>query len=73
MARRFCWMWNVEKEEWQSCKLSEKHGFTIISIDEREPNLEDVFVQLTGRTIREAEGVSKDMQMKRNMRRAGAR
>ncbi len=67
---------DVERGEGRVAELvsfSEKHGFTIISIDEREPNLEDVFVQLTGRTIREAEGVSKDMQMKRNMRRAGAR
>jgi len=50
--------------------FAEKNGFVITSVDEREPNLEDAFVQLTGRTIREAEGESKDMQMKRNMRRA---
>ncbi len=50
--------------------FAEKNDFVITSVDEREPNLEDVFVQLTGRTIREAEGESKDASMKRNMRRA---
>lgn len=67
---------DVERGEGRVAELvsfSEKHGFVIVSVDEREPNLEDVFVQLTGRTIREAEGASKDMQMRRNMRRAGAR
>lgn len=67
---------DVERGEGRVAELvsfSEKNGFVIVSVDEREPNLEDVFVQLTGRTIREAEGASKDMQMRRNMRRAGAR
>lgn len=69
-------MLNVEFGEGRIADLidfAEKNGFVIMSVDEREPNLEDVFVQLTGRTIREAEGESKDMQMKRNMRRASAR
>jgi ABC-2 type transport system ATP-binding protein len=69
-------MLDVERGEGRIVELvdfAEKNGFVIKSVDEREPNLEDVFVQLTGRTIREAEGESKDMQMKRTMRRAGAR
>lgn len=53
--------------------FAEKQGFVITSIDEREPNLEDVFVQLTGKTIREAEGASKSMQLKRSIRRMGRR
>jgi ABC-2 type transport system ATP-binding protein len=53
--------------------FADKNGFNITSLDEREPNLEDVFVQLTGRTIRDAEGAAKEMQLQRSMRRAGAR
>lgn len=67
---------NVEHGEGRIAELvdfGERNGFVITSIDEREPNLEDVFVQLTGRTIREAEGAVKEMQMRRSMRRAGAR
>jgi ABC-2 type transport system ATP-binding protein len=48
--------------------FAENHGFTITSIDEHEPTLEDVFVHFTGRTIREAEGGVKEMKMKRSMR-----
>jgi ABC-2 type transport system ATP-binding protein len=67
---------DVERGEGRVAELvnfSEKYGFVIVSVDEREPNLEDVFVQLTGRTIREAEGASKVMQMRRTMRRVGVR
>ena len=44
-------------------------GVTIESLHIRRPSLEDVFLKLTGRTIREEEG-SKD-QFKLNMRRLG--
>lgn len=67
---------DVERGEGKMSELvgfAEKNNFVITSIDEREPNLEDVFVQLTGRTIRETEGASKDMQLKRSMRRIGGR
>lgn len=67
---------DVERGDGRVAELidfAERNGFVIIEVDEREPNLEDVFVQLTGRTIREAEGGGKEMQMQRNMRRAGAR
>ncbi|HIH40519.1 MAG TPA: ATP-binding cassette domain-containing protein [Halobacteria archaeon] len=37
-------------------EFADKIGFEILSIDEREPNLEDAFLHYTGRTIREAEG-----------------
>ncbi|RZN64854.1 MAG: ATP-binding cassette domain-containing protein [Candidatus Methanoliparum thermophilum] len=49
----------IEKGEGRVLDLIEfadKIGFEIISIDEREPNLEDAFLYYTGRTIREAEG-----------------
>jgi ABC-2 type transport system ATP-binding protein len=62
---------NVESGEGRVADLidfADKHGFTITSIDEHEPSLEDVFVHFTGRTIREAEGGVKEMQMKRSMR-----
>jgi ABC-2 type transport system ATP-binding protein len=67
---------DVERGEGRIAELvdfSERYGFVITGVDEREPNLEDVFVQLTGRTIREAEGAAKEMQKRRRMRRAGAR
>jgi ABC-2 type transport system ATP-binding protein len=67
---------DVERGDGRVAELvdfAEKHGFVITSVDEREPNLEDVFVQLTGRTIREAEGAAKDMALRRNIRRAGRR
>jgi ABC-2 type transport system ATP-binding protein len=62
---------NVESGEGRVADLidlADRHGFTITSIDEHEPSLEDVFVHFTGRTIREAEGGVKEMQMKRSMR-----
>ena len=67
---------DVERGEGRIAELvdfAERNSFLITAVDEREPNLEDVFVQLTGRTIREAEGAAKEMQMRRSMRRAGAR
>ena len=67
---------DVERGEGRIAQLmdfAEKYGFRITSVDEREPNLEDVFVQLTGKTIREAEGEAKDMRLKRSMRRARGR
>jgi ABC-2 type transport system ATP-binding protein len=83
-AKQFAWvksaseygngvLLNAERGEGRIEELvdfGEKNGFSITSVDEREPNLEDVFVQLTGRSIREAEGESKDARMQRNMRRA---
>jgi ABC-2 type transport system ATP-binding protein len=66
---------DVERGEGRIAELvefAERKRFVVASVDEREPNLEDVFVQLTGRTIREAEG-AKEIQMRRSMRRAGAR
>jgi ABC-2 type transport system ATP-binding protein len=36
--------------------FADTHGFVITLIDEHEPSLEGVFLQFTGRTIREAEG-----------------
>jgi ABC-2 type transport system ATP-binding protein len=62
---------NVESGEGRVADLvdfADNNGFTITSIDEHEPSLEDVFVQFTGRTIREAEGGVKEMKMKRSMR-----
>jgi ABC-2 type transport system ATP-binding protein len=67
---------NAERGEGRIAELAdfvEKNGFTILSLDEREPNLEDVFVSLTGRTIREAEGAAKEMRLRRRMRRARGR
>jgi ABC-2 type transport system ATP-binding protein len=66
---------DVERGEGRIAELvefAERKRFVVASVDEREPNLEDVFVQLTGRTIREAEG-AKEIQMRRSMRRTGAR
>ena len=37
--------------------LADEKGCHIISIEERLPTLEDVFIHFTGRSIREAEGV----------------
>ncbi len=65
---------DVERGEGRVAELvdfAEKHGFAITSVDEREPNLEDVFVQLTGRTIREAEGAAKDVRLRRSVRSGG--
>jgi ABC-2 type transport system ATP-binding protein len=62
---------NVESGEGRVADLvdfADNRGFTITSIDEHEPSLEDVFVHFTGRTIREAEGGVKEMKMKRSMR-----
>lgn len=39
----------------QLIDFADEHGFQIVSIEEREPSLEDVFLHFTGRTIREAE------------------
>jgi ABC-2 type transport system ATP-binding protein len=67
---------DVERGEGRTAELvefAEKHGFVITSLDEREPNLEDVFVQLTGKTIREAEGAAKEMQLRRMSTGRGAR
>jgi ABC-2 type transport system ATP-binding protein len=36
--------------------FADQNGFQIVSIDEHQPSLEDVFLHFTGRTIREAEG-----------------
>jgi len=44
--------------------LADEKGFHLISIEERLPTLEDVFIHFTGRSIREAEG-----EVKQNNRR----
>ncbi|MDY6985018.1 MAG: ATP-binding cassette domain-containing protein [Candidatus Thermoplasmatota archaeon] len=44
--------------------LADEKGFHIMSIEERLPTLEDVFIHFTGRSIREAEG-----EVKQNNRR----
>ena len=52
---------NAERGEGRVSDLidfADTHGFVITSIDEHEPSLEDVFLHFTGRTIREAEGVT---------------
>ena len=62
---------NVENGEGRVSDIidfADTHGFTVTSIDEHEPSLEEVFVHFTGRTIREAEGGVKQMKMQRSMR-----
>jgi len=56
---------NAESGEGRVADLidfADAQGFVIISIDEHEPSLEDVFVHFTGRTIREAEGEATGMR-----------
>jgi ABC-2 type transport system ATP-binding protein len=62
---------NVESGEGRVADLidfADAHGFTVTSIDEHDPSLEDVFVHFTGRTIREAEGGETDRRLAREMK-----
>ena len=62
---------NAESGEGRVADLidfADAHGFTITSIDEHEPSLEDVFVHFTGRTIREAEGGETGMRLAREVK-----
>jgi len=62
---------NAESGEGRVADLidfADAHGFTITSIDEHEPSLEDVFVHFTGRTIREAEGGETGMMLAREVK-----
>ncbi len=61
---------NAEKRIAEIVNLSVSHGIDISSISIHKPTLEDVFLNFTGRTIREEEGDHKDrMRMIRRMRR----
>ncbi len=46
--------------------FADKGGFSVTAVDERKASLEDVFVHLTGETIREAGG-SSDMKARRGI------
>ena len=51
---------NAEKHVAELVQLSATNGIAIESISIRKPTLEDVFLHVTGRTIREEEASSKD-------------
>ena len=57
---------NAEKRIAEIVHLSTNHGIAIDSISIHKPTLEDVFLNFTGRTIREEEADHKDrMRMRR--------
>ncbi|MCJ7812404.1 DUF4162 domain-containing protein, partial [bacterium] len=61
---------NAEKRIAEIVHLSVNHGIVINSISIHKPTLEDVFLNFTGRKIREEEADHKDrMRIMRRMRR----
>jgi ABC-2 type transport system ATP-binding protein len=61
---------NAEKHVAELAQLSATNGIDIDSISIRKPTLEDVFLHVTGRTIREEEASSKDqMRMMHRLHR----
>ncbi len=61
---------NAEKHVAELAQLSATNGIDIESISIRKPTLEDVFLHVTGRTIREEEASSKDqMRMMHRLHR----
>jgi len=59
---------NAEKHVADIVRLSEKNKIDILSISIHKPTLEDVFLHVTGKTIREEEASTKDnMRLRRRM------